>query len=81
MLLPKWKYAEDFSEGFAVVGNPNGPFSYIDHDGNRAIRGEFAAASPFFKGLAQVRLLLVDSKEAKATFAYIDSKGRRVFTY
>lgn len=30
---------------------------YIDRRGNRAIPDEFAAASPFFKGLANVRLL------------------------
>ena len=81
VIAPQWKYAEDFSEGFAVVGNPNGPFWYIDRDGNSAIRGEFGAASPFFKGLAHVRLLLRDAMEAKSTFAYIDQTGHRVFTY
>ena len=80
-VAPQYKYADDFSEGFAVVGD--GPYRrwYIDQQGKRKIPGEFAAASPFFKGLAHVRLLQSADPKAPEGFAYIDTKGQRVFTY
>jgi len=80
-IAPQYKYAEDFSEGFAVVGDGAGRYWYIDQHGSRTIADEFAAASPFFKGLANVKLLPSDATEARAAFAYIDTKGHRVFAY
>lgn len=80
-ILPQWTYAEDFSEGFAVVGNPSGPFWYINRQGIRAFPGQFDAASPFFKGLADVKLSSTDAAQAHADYAYIDTTGRRIFTY
>ena len=80
-VTPRYKYAEDFSEGFAVVSHNADRYFYIDAKGNRTIPGEFAAASPFFKGLAQIRFLPRGAAEARAEFAYIDTKGRRVFKY
>jgi len=80
-IAPQYKYAEDFSEGLAVVGDGAGRYWYIDLHGDRTIASEFAAASPFFKGLANVELLPSDAAEARAAFAYIDTKGRRVFNY
>lgn len=80
-ITPEYKYAEDFSEGLAVVGNGADRYWYIDQQGKRTIIGEFAAASPFFKGLANVKLLPGDAAWTRAAFAYIDTKGRRVFTY
>jgi WG containing repeat len=81
-ILPQWTYAEDFSEGFAVVGNsPAGSFWYTDNDGQRAFLGDFRAASPFFKGLAHIRLSPSDAAKAHAESAYIDTTGQRVFTY
>ena len=80
-IIPRYEYAENFSEGFAVVSHSADRYFYIDTNGKRAIPGEFDAASPFFKGLAQVRLLPGDAEEVRAEFAYIDTKGRRVFTF
>lgn len=80
-IAPRYKYAEDFNEGFAVVGDGAAQYWYIDQHGNRTISGEFAAASRFFRGLANVRLPKSDGGEARTTFAYIDTKGHRVFTY
>ena len=80
VIPPRYKYAESFSEGFAVVGDDRDRLWYIDERGDRTIPGEFAAASPFFKGLANVRLLTSERKSGSA-FAYIDTKGRRVFRY
>lgn len=80
-IAPQYQYAESFSDGFAVVGDGDGWFWYIDQQGNRTIPGEFSAASPFFKGLAHIRLFSDDEGEAPATFAYIDTKGHRIFTY
>jgi hypothetical protein len=82
----RYKYAESFSEGFAVVGDDTYvegtyKFSYIDRRGVRSIPGEFEAASPFFKGLAHVHLFPRDEKRTRESFAYIDTKGRRVFSY
>jgi hypothetical protein len=70
----QYEYEEDFSEGFAVVRGSKG-YQYIDKEGRDAGFGNFAAASPFFKGLAHVRLL------SGRGFAYIDQTGRRVFEY
>lgn len=77
---PRFKYAENFSEEFAVVGDGSGVFWYVDKHGAEAFSGRFAAASPFFHGLAHVRLLSRGDGDAQK-FAYIDRKGRRVFTY
>jgi hypothetical protein len=77
VVSPQYKYAESFSEGFGVLGDEKG-YWYINQRGEQAIQGKFAAASPFFKTLAHVRLLPRGSSER---FAYINSSGRRVFTY
>jgi hypothetical protein len=74
--------AESFSEGFAAVGNPDEGYIYIDSKGKQAIPERFALASRFFHGLAHVKLQGGESRAAdKGKFAYIDSAGRRVFTY
>jgi len=83
VIKPEFKSAESFSEGRAVVGNMESGFFYIDHSGRQAIPGKFALASPFFKGLAHVKIWS-DSARSSAradTFAYIDIAGKKVFTY
>ena len=77
---PNFKYAENFSEDFAVVGDGSGVFWYIDKHGVQAFTGRFTAASPFFHGLAHVSLSGRASEDSPK-YAYIDTKGRRVFTY
>ena len=81
LVIPPWfQYADDFSDGRAAVGNEEEGYWYIDKTGQEAIGGRFAAASPFFKGLAHVQLL--DEEEGPTnTFAYIDRSGRQVFRY
>lgn len=76
----RYKYAESFIDGLAVVTDED-RFMYIDRRGRRAFPGEFAAASPFFKGLANVPFLPREEKKTGAGSAYIDTKGRRIFTY
>ncbi|HJQ24748.1 MAG TPA: WG repeat-containing protein [Blastocatellia bacterium] len=87
-----YKYAEDFSDGLAVVCNNWSKksfryeeFYYINRRGEQAISEQFALASPFFKGLAHVKVrsnkTTDDDEETKGTFAYIDTSGRKVFTY
>jgi hypothetical protein len=92
-ITPQFQYAENFSEGLAVVSRwleqklRKMEFFYINKDGKQAIPENFAVASPFFKGLAHVKLKS-DKKnnekeiaDAKSIFAYIDASGKRVFTY
>ena len=84
VIAPRFKYAEDFAEGRAVVGDQESGLWYIDHSGRQAIAGKFAVASPFFKGLAHVKLPARAGKDESIyndTFAYIDWNGKRVFTY
>jgi hypothetical protein len=81
VVAARYMYAESFSDGLAVVGDGTDRFWYIDQHGNRAIPGEFAAASPFFRGLANVQMIPRDGRQTGASFAYIDTKGRRIFTY
>jgi hypothetical protein len=83
LIKPEFKSAESFAEGRAVVGDMESGFFYIDHSGRQAIPGKFALASPFFKGLAHVKLWsepAVSSIRAD-TFGYIDIAGKKVFTY
>lgn len=74
--------AEPFSEGLAVVGHPDEGYVFINSRGNQAIPERFALASRFFHGLAHVKLWDSSSDSyAEGSFAYIDSTGKRVFTY
>lgn len=77
LISPQFKEAESFSAGVAVVGDKTGRYWYIDTQGKRSFAGEFALASPFFKGLAHVKLLA----RGPETHAYIDTNGREVFRY
>jgi hypothetical protein len=72
-IAAQYQNADHFSEGFAVVGD--GPVWYIDRTGKRQFNDTFGAASPFFKGLAHVRL------RESTKFAYIDPQGKQVFNY
>ena len=96
-----FEHAGDFQDGLAVAGGGGERYWYINRQGERAFAEEFALASPFFKGLAHVKLPLAEpqsppydphatlydqlfnrpSPQQSTTFAYIDTEGRRVFTY
>ena len=82
-IKPKFQHAESFAEGRAVVGDLKSGEWYIDSSGKQVIPGRFAVASPFFKGLAHVKV--VDSSGENGihtgTFEYIDVTGRVVFRY
>jgi hypothetical protein len=77
VVSPQFKEAETFSEGLAVVGDGAGRYWYINPRGERSFPGEFALASPFFKGLAHVRL----QPRGREADAYIDLNGRQVFRF
>ncbi len=81
VISPQFKDADNFSDGLAPVGDGRDRHWYIDQHGRRAFDGDFAVASTFFKGLAHVRLRASDPASRKASFAYIDTKGQRLFTY
>jgi hypothetical protein len=84
VIRPQFNHAESFADGRAVVGDLKSGEWYIDSSGKQAIPGKFAVASPFFKGLAHVKMLDGSSgnKSTHAgTFAYIDVTGRVVFKY
>jgi hypothetical protein len=76
VISPQFKEAESFSDGLAVVGDGAGRYWYINPGGQRSFPGDFAHASPFFKGLAHVQL-----SQDPETYAYIDTSGRAVFRY
>jgi hypothetical protein len=77
VIKPQFEVAESFSDGLAVVGERYGPSWYIRRDGERAFEGDFALASPFFKGLAHVEFFSGDA----GNHAYIDTSGKVVFRY
>jgi WG containing repeat len=86
----QFERAEDFSDGLAPVADKayaeseKERFYYINKSGNQAFTGMFAQASPFFKGIGHVKLLSKLPKDdfyLNGKFAYIDTKGRTVFSY
>jgi hypothetical protein len=95
LVIPaRYMYAEDFSDELAVVCNDWNEkdfryegFYYINRQGKQAISEKFALASPYFKGLAHVKLRSKkkttddDEEDVKRIYAYITTSGRRVFTY
>lgn len=56
VIEPQFEFAESFSEGQAVVGDRGGHYWYINTKGQLSFPGKFELASPFFKGLAHVKL-------------------------
>ena len=66
-----------------MIGDQQTGLWYIDTKGNQAIPGKFLLASPFFKGVAHVKLLEapMNPNLYSGTFSYIDTSGRRIFTY
>jgi len=96
LVIPaSYEYAQDFSDGLAVVcidldkkDSRDENFFYINRKGEQAFADKFALASHFFRGLAHVKLKSNkktkhddDEDRTKGTFAYIDTSGRKVFTY
>jgi hypothetical protein len=94
VIRPQFKTAQSFSDNLAAVGkNWNekkfdyDDYYFIDKSGKQAFPETFALASHFFKGLAHVKLKTKQSQadqynyNYKGTFAYIDTKGKKVFVY
>ncbi|MBW4574011.1 MAG: WG repeat-containing protein [Aphanothece sp. CMT-3BRIN-NPC111] len=69
VIPPRFKQAESFSEGLALV-QVNNHYGYIDKTGKIVIAAQFAAAQSFNEGLAAV--LLPDG------WSYIDQTGRNI---
>lgn len=92
VVKPQFDLVEDFADGLAPVGtrrenDRKEEHYYIDKEGKRAFPETFFYASHFFKGLAHVKLKTEESMKGKSnytfkgTFAYIDTKGKKVFVY
>ena len=83
VISPQFNHAESFADGRAVVGDLKSGEWYIDTKGQQAIPGKFAVASPFFKGLAHVKVVDGSGENGihTGTFEYIDVTGRVVFRY
>ena len=82
MIPAKFVYAEEFSDGRAVVGNGKGAYWYINSAGEQAFEGRFYLASAFFKGLAHVRYRgSYACNPSNGRYTYVDTEGRVVFTY
>ncbi|MEP7351869.1 MAG: WG repeat-containing protein [Acidobacteriota bacterium] len=65
-----------FSAGLAFVGDYDHGFVYVDKRGKQIIQERFEFATDFQYGLAHVKLI-----GKRNTFAYIDLKGKHIFTY
>jgi hypothetical protein len=63
-----------------VVARDRDQYYYIAPSGDPAFRGTFCAATEFFKGVAQVRLDRAGAFHP-GTIAYIDTSGRRIFSF
>ena len=75
IIYPQFDYAEDFSEGLAVVAvrvEDRWKFGFIDKKGEMVIRPKFINAHEFSDGLAMV---IIDSIGG---WAYIDKSGEIV---
>lgn len=86
----QFERAEDFSDGLAPVADKpyteseKERFYYINKNRKPAFPGMFDRASPFFKGIGHVKLLSNLPKDdfyLNGKFAYIDTKGRTIFSY
>lgn len=80
IIQPKYYYADDFSEGLALVrtsNSQNGQYRYINKKGEIVIPEAYSMAYSFHDGIA-----LVDLGEAAITddslFTYIDKQGNRI---
>lgn len=94
VIEPTFENADNFHNGLAVIGknwnkekHDYDDYYFINKKGEQAFPETFLLASHFFKGLAHVKLKTEKSlKEEgnytyKGTFAYIDTKGKKVFVY
>jgi hypothetical protein len=94
VIKPQFESAESFSNGLAPVGKYGdetiGEFYYINKNGKPATSDKFLLASHYFEGLAHVLVsetLKIDKKDdeeseiRKRIYAYINAKGKKVFTY
>lgn len=77
VIAPRFTDAEGFSDGRALVTSSQGApkWSYIEKTGKLAFPGEFVTATSFNAGLAHVAV------DAKGRFAWINTSGKRVFSY
>jgi hypothetical protein len=73
VLEPKYQYADNFTEGMAVV-EVGEKFGYVDTTGKLVIEPKYAAAQEFSEGLAAV-VLAGDSAEKSG---YIDRTGKMI---
>lgn len=94
VIAPRFKRADDFHDGLAVVGknwnkerSDYDDYYFIDKKGEPAFAETFYLASHFFKGLAHVKVKTEAARKDqynysyKGTFAYIDTKGKKIFVY
>jgi len=75
------KEADAFSDGLGTSRPIQEIGTGTSTTGGAAFKGGLLGRQHLLQGLAHVRLLGSDSASQKAGFAYIDTKGRRVFTY
>jgi len=75
VIPPTYLGSERFHDGLAPVWihvNEGMRWGYIGHDGKLAITAHFAAANPFFDGLAAVQVL------GSGKWGYVNTKGSQV---
>ncbi len=68
----KYKYIDDYKEGFAFVKNKKNKYGFIDIEGNKITTIEYDRAFPFSDGYAVVK--------KGSNWIYIDKEGNEVLT-
>ena len=79
VIKPEYAWAEEFSEGLALVSNSHGPHQqsgFIDKDGKEVIPYIYWDAGSFSDGAARVSLATNSSDHR---WTYIDNQGNQLF--
>jgi WG containing repeat len=81
IISPKYYItSQDFSNGFALVAEPNNKekFFFINKQGKNAFEGAFTPILPFSEGLAAVKF---QNEKGKECFGYINTNGQITISF
>ncbi|WP_256760575.1 WG repeat-containing protein [Cohnella sp. WQ 127256] len=70
----------DFKDGYARIAFDNTAYNFIDIKGNLLLKKNTPVAYEFKNGIANIKIKF-DPKTQMSTYAYIDTKGKQIFSY